>query len=61
MKNITRSWKKYVESWDDYIEGFGILRLTPSKELSNEVKIEMEKLKTLVRRIADDKKLKRVI
>jgi len=53
----TKSWKKYIEEWDSYIGTFGILRLTPSKELSQEVSVEMERLKALVRKIADDKKL----
>lgn len=53
----TKSWKKYVEEWDSYIGTFGILRLTPSRELSQEVSVEMERLKALVRKIADDKKL----
>ena len=56
--NGIKSKKKYIEAWESHIDTLGILRWTPSTELSKEVKQKMDDLKVLVRKIAKDKKLK---
>ncbi len=58
MKNETKSKKKYIERWDSYIDGLYILCWTPSKELSEEIRNTIDKLKEFVPKVAKDKGLK---
>jgi hypothetical protein len=51
----TKSKKRYIEEWDSYIKALYTLAFTPSEELSMEVKQTVDKLKNLVKKVADDK------
>lgn len=50
-----RERKKFVEAWKSHSRSFGALAFTPSEELSNEVKIMINKWDALIERVADDK------
>jgi phosphoribosylaminoimidazole-succinocarboxamide synthase len=54
----TKSKKRYIETWDRQIDTLHILRLTPTRELGDEMEREINKIKALVRKIAKDKGLK---
>jgi hypothetical protein len=58
MKTQTRSKKKYIEAWHSHIDSMWALCWTPNKELSDEVENTLNKLKSLVEKIAEDKGLK---
>ena len=54
----TKSKRKFVTAWNNHIDSMNLLALTPSAELSKEVGETIDKLKSLVVRVADDKGLK---
>ncbi len=53
----TNTKQEYIEAWNDHISSIGLLAFTPSRELSQEVSATIEKLKELVVKVAEDKKL----
>lgn len=63
MAEYTTSKKKYIEEWNEYIGILYLLAFTPDEELRREVKQTVEKLKDLMKKVADDKfgKLKKVV
>ena len=56
--NETQNKTEYVERWDSHINDFNRLRFCNDTLLSDEVKIHMNALKVLVRKIADTKDVK---
>jgi len=58
MENKTNSKKEYLKRWNSYLDGCYILSLTPSLELGKEVHETIDKLKSLVLKVAEDKGLK---
>ena len=58
MTETTKSRKRYVKAWEAHLEPFHTLRFTPSRQLSEEVNVEIHKFKELIRRVAVDKGLK---
>jgi hypothetical protein len=58
MDNQTKYKKKYIEEWNRYIGGCYALCWTPSRELSDEIRATIDKLKDFVPMVAKDKKLK---
>ena len=65
MKQSER--KEYVKRWKSHANDFRMLMMTPSLELSNEVRKTVEHLDSLIEKVADDKiahskrKMKKVI
>ena len=50
--------KEYIKAWENHLDAFHTLRLTPSEELSKEVNDTINKLSNLIKKVADDKGLK---
>jgi len=57
-RTSTQSKRKYIEEWNDYIDGLNILRFTHDRQLSEEVKKKQDELKELVKKIAETKKFR---
>lgn len=59
-KTKTKSKQEYLESWNSYIDSLYALcwvnDIELSKELSKEVKTNIDNLKALLERVAKDKK-----
>jgi hypothetical protein len=58
METQTKSKKKYIEAWNNYIDALNSLRWVHSAELSAEVETTINKMRELVVRVAEDKGLK---
>jgi len=55
----TKNKSEYIKAWESHIDTLHMLALTPSAKLSKEVQATIRKLKRLVAKVAEDKKLKR--
>ena len=54
----TQSKAKFINEWEEYIDECNSLTMTPSLQLSKEVKAAIANLKRLVAKVAEDKGLK---
>jgi hypothetical protein len=55
MMRVTKSKKKYTEEWGYYISPLYALTFTPNEKLGLEVKQTLDKLKDLMKKVAEDK------
>lgn len=55
--NSTNSAERYVREWQEHTKPLKMLCLTPSRELSEEVKATVLKMNELIVRVAADKGL----
>jgi len=58
INNTTKSKKVYIDKWNNYLNSLYLLCWVNDKSLSDEIKQEIDKIKGLVLRAAEDKGLK---